>query len=387
MDRTPVIVGAANYPLLDGVVQAGVSPLHIQAIAAANALNQAGLSLADVDGIASAGAWHLTGAGQHITMTLGEYFGISPNYVESTNIGGASFEVHAAHAAMALRAGYCDVVLITYGSTQRSDRSRGLAGRTPALNMQFETPTGLLSPVGGYAMAANRYAHQYGDIRGALNDVAVSARRWATLNPEATKRSPLTAEDVERSPLVSDPLRSRDCCLVTDGGGAVVMTTAERARDTDVNPIHITGYAEGQSHWTMTSVNDLTITSASRSGPKALQMAGRDHNSIDVVEIYDSFTITVLLTLESLGFCGVGEASDFLATHDIGPGGNFPLNTNGGGLSYAHPGMYGIFLLTEACRQLWGKAGEAQVPAARSALVCGTGGALSSTGVCILEVE
>lgn len=386
MDRSPVIVGAADYPIEDGVVPAGVSPLRVQAVAAREALAQAGLTFQDVDGLLAAGAWSPTGAGQHLTFTLGEYMGIRPRFVDGTNVGGASFEVHLAHAAMAIEAGYCDVALITYGSTQRSQRARGLGGRAPELNMQFETPFGMLSPLGGYALAAARYEHQYGDIRDALSDIAVASRQWASLNPRATKRDPITAADVAASPLVSDPLRRLDCCLVTDGGGAVVVTAAGNAAGSDRRPIHITGYAEGQTHWTMTSMPDVTTTASAQTGPRALAMAGRRVDDIDVVQIYDSFTITVLLTLEGLGFCAPGEGPEFVAGHDLGPGGDFALNTSGGGLSYLHPGMFGIFLITEACRQLWGVPFGAQVPDARTALVSGTGGTLSSSATCVLEL-
>ena len=387
MDRRPVIVGAFDHPLTNGRVGPGITPLQIQATCAVEALGQAGLSLADVDGLATAGAWNPTGAGQHITMTVGEYLGIQPRYVDSTNIGGSSFGAHVAHAAMAIEAGYCEVVLVTFASVQRSAASRGLGGRAPELNMQFETPTGMLSPVGGYAMAANRYAHVYGDPRESLTSIAVAARAWAGLNPAATRRDPLTAQDVLTSPLISDPLRLLDCCLVTDGGAALVMTTAERARDTDRPAVLVAGYAEAQTHWTMTSMPDLTVTPAALSAPRALAAAGLSVDQIDVFQLYDSFTITVLLTLEAIGVCRPGEGREFLAAHDISPGGDFPLNTSGGGLSYLHPGMFGIFLLTEACVQLWGDAGDRQVDGARTALVNGTGGALSSTSTCVLVRE
>lgn len=387
MDRRPVIVGASDYPLTNGVVGPGVTPLQMQATSAVTALAQAGLTLADVDGLATAGAWNPTGAGQHITMTVGEYLGIQPRYVDSTNIGGSSFEAHVAHAAMAIEAGYCDVVLITFASIQRSARSRGLGGRAPELNFQFETPTGMLSPVGGYAMAANRYRYLYGDPRQTLADIAVSARAWAGLNPAATRREPLTVDEVLASPLISDPLRLLDCCLVTDGGAALVMTTAERARDLDRPGILVAGYGEAQTHWTMTSMPDLTVSPAAQSAPRALAASGLSIGEIDMFQLYDSFTITVLLTLEAIGVCGPGEGMGFLADHDISPGGDFTLNTSGGGLSAQHPGMFGIFLLTEACTQLWGEAGDRQVSGVRTALVNGTGGAISSTATCVLVRE
>jgi acetyl-CoA acetyltransferase len=384
-DRTPVIVGARDYPLTNGKVAPGVTPLRIQAVAARQALADAGLNFQDVDGLATAGAWSVAGAGQHITLTVGEYLGVRPRYVDSTNIGGASFEAHLAHAALALQAGYCEVVLITYGSTQRSAASRTLAGRAPELNMQFETPWGMLTPVGAYALAAARYMYERGDIREALATIAVNARRWAALNPAATRRDPLTVSDVLASPMISDPLRLLDCCLVTDGGGAVVITTRENVASPARPPIRVAGYAESQCQWTMASTEDLTLAPAAGTGERALQMAGFTHADIDVAELYDSFTITVFLTLEALGFCERGAAREFLSEHDTGPGGSFPMNTSGGGLSYMHPGMFGIHLITEACRQLWGEAGDAQVPDARVAFVSGTGATLSASSACVLE--
>lgn len=385
--RRPAIVGVAEYPLVNGRVPEGTTPLQVQAQVAMAAVEQAGIRLGEVDGLLCAGAWSLLSAGQHITLTLGEYLGLQPRFVDSTNIGGASFEAHLAHACMAVEAGYCDVALITYGSTQRSDRQRSLRGRAPELNMQFETPWGMLSPVGGYAMAAARYAHEYGDPRAALTEIAVAARSWAAVNPAATLRTPITEHDVNTSPLVSDPLRKLDCCLVTDGGGAVVVTTAARARDCALPPVFPAGYAESQRQWTMTSTADLTVTPAAQTGRRALEMAGLRHEDIDIAEIYDSFTITVLLTLESLGFCGRGEAPAFVAAGRTRPGGGFPMNTNGGGLAYGHPGMYGIYLITEACRQLWGLCESArQVRNATTAMISGTGGALSSSATAVLTL-
>jgi acetyl-CoA acetyltransferase len=386
VDRTPVIVGAADYPIVNGVVEPGVTAVHIQAAAAAEALRMAGLTFADVDGLLTAGAWSLAGAGQHPTFTLGEYMRIRPRFIDSTNIGGASFEAHLAHAAAAIAEGRCDVALITYGSTQRSDSSRSLGGRAPEHNFQFETPWGMPSPLGGYALAAARYEHQYGDIRQSLSEVAVAARAWAALNPRATKRELLTVDEVSESKLISDPLRLLDCCLVTDGGGAVVVTAAGLAGGVH-RPIQVTGYGEAQTHWIMSEMPDLTVLPAAESGPRALSMAGRRADEIDIVQLYDSFTITVLLTLEAMGFCAPGEGADFIRDNDLRPGGDIALNTSGGGLSYLHPGMFGIFLITEACRQLWGEAGDAQVEGCRTALVSGTGGTMSSAATCVLELS
>jgi acetyl-CoA acetyltransferase len=383
--REPVIVGVAEAPLQDGKVLGGQNPLEIQARAAKAALDEAGLAFPDVDGLLTAGSWGIPGSGSLMALTVSEYLGLRPRFMDGTQIGGASFEAHAAHAALALQAGYCDVALITYGSTQRSERQRSLAGRAPGLTLQYETPYGLPTPVGAYAMAAMRHMHEFGTTPEQLGEIAVATRAWAALNPAATMREPITVADVLASPLIASPLHLLDCCLVTDGGGAVVMTTAERARDLRPRPIHLRGYGETLTHATITSMPDLTVTGAQRSGRIAMEMAGVGHGEIDVVEVYDSFTITVLLTLESLGFCAQGEGGAFVAGQRTAPGGAFPLNTNGGGLSALHPGMYGLFVLIEAVRQLRGECGPRQVPGAAVALAHGTGGVLSSTVTCILS--
>lgn len=383
-DRTPVIVGVADAPLVDGRVLEETTPLRLQADVGRRALAEAGLTLGDVDGLLTAGSWGVPGPGRYPTVTLSEYLGVRPRFGDSTNIGGASFEAHVAHAALAIEQGYCDVALIVFGSLQRTQGARTLEGRAPVLTMQYESPWGLLTPVGSYALAAHRHMYEYGTTSAQLAEIAVAARQWAALNPAAMKREALTVDDVLASPLVSDPLHRLDCCLVTDGAGAVVMTAAEHVQVGGFAPIHVTGYGEAQSHWTIAAMPDLTVTPAAESGRRALAMAGATHDEIDVVELYDSFTITVLLTLESLGFCEPGEGGVFVSGGRIAPGGDFPMNTNGGGLSYAHPGMYGIFLIIEAVRQLRGDAGQRQVPGARTALVNGTGGTLSSSATCVL---
>jgi acetyl-CoA acetyltransferase len=383
--REAVIVGVGDVPLRDGKVVEPMSVLQVQAHAAAAALQEAGLSMRDVDGLLCAGMWGVPGPGQLITPTMAEYFGIAPRFMDGTNIGGSAFEAHVAHAAMAIEAGRCEVALITYGSTQKSEQSRTLGGRPALLTMQYETPFGMPTPIGGYAMAAMRHMHEYGTTSTQLAEIAVATRKWAQLNPAATMREALSIEAVLSSPMISDPLHLLDACLVTDGGGAIVMTTAEHARALGRRPVHIRGYGEATTHWTIAAMPDLArLTAAEISGRAAFAMAGIRHDAIDVTEIYDSFTITVLLTLEALGFCERGAGGDFVSGQRTAPGGAFALNTNGGGLSYAHPGMYGIFLLIEAVRQLRGECGERQVANARTALVHGTGGTLSSGATCIL---
>jgi acetyl-CoA acetyltransferase len=383
--REAVIVGVADLPLKDGMTLEPLSVLQVQARVAHAALSEAGLTMRDVDGLLCAGMWGVPGPGQLMTSTMAEYFGLSPRFSDGTNIGGAAFEAHVAHAASAIERGLCEVALITYGSTQKSEKSRNLGGRPALLTMQYETPFGMPTPIGGYAMAAMRHMHQYGTTSAQLAEIAVAARKWAQLNPAATMRDSLTVDDVLGSPMISDPLHLLDACLVTDGAGAVVMTTAEHARALGRVPVYVRGCGESTTHWTIAAMPDLTrITAAEIAGRDAFQRAGIGHEQIDVVQVYDSFTITVLLTLEALGFCNRGEGGDFVSNLRTAPGGSFPLNTSGGGLSCLHPGMFGIFLLIEAVRQLRGECGQRQVANARTALVHGTGGTLSSGATCIL---
>ena len=385
MTREAVIVGVGDVPLEDGKVVGGGSVLQVQARAAKAALDDARLSMGDVDGLLVAGLWGVPGPGLLPSVTLGEYLGIFPRFADTTNIGGSAFEAHVAHAAMAIEKGYCDVALIVYGSTQRSERSRTLGGRPSVLTMQFENVWGIPQPVGGYAMAARRHMHEFGTTEEQLAEIAVATRKWASLNPAATMRDPITIDDVMNSTPIADPLKRLDCCLVTDGSGAIVMTTADNAKAHGARPIHLRGYGEAHTHWSIGAMPDLArLTAAGIASRNAFEMAGVGHDAIDIVECYDSFTITVMMTLEALGFCKPGEGGAFVSGQRTAPGGDFPLNTNGGGLSYCHPGMYGMFLLIEAVRQLRGDAGDRQVADVNTALVHGTGGTLSSGATVIL---
>lgn len=383
MKENIAVAGVAEVELEDGKVKDGLTVLQIQALAAKKALEEAGIPKAEVDGMLVTGMWGHEGYGTAPSALLSEYLGIQPTYTDTTNIGGSSFIAHVGHAVSAIKEGKCEVALIVYGSTQRSERSRR-SGILPVLTSQYESTFGLPFPLGSYAMAANRYMHEYDVNSEDLAQVAVAAREWAKLNPRAMMQEDLTVEDVLNSPMIADPLHKLDCCLITDGAGAVVLVSPERAKDIKTEPIYVLGHGESHSHWSIQAMPDLTATTAKVSAEQAFEMSGLTHDDIDVVQVYDSFTITVLITLESLGFCKPGEASDFIASRGIGPDGTFPVNTNGGGLSYCHPGMYGIFLLIEAVRQLRGECGERQVDDAKTALVNGTGGVLSSTSVCIL---
>ena len=371
------IVGVAESDL--GLTP-GKTVLQLQAQAARAALDDAGLRFEDVDALFCAGNWSWSP-----NLMLAEYLGIRPKYTDTTNIGGSSFEAHVGHAVAAIEAGLFDIALITYGSTQRSDRSRGRGGSAARLTEQYEGPFGLPTPVGAYALAAMRHMHEFGTTSEQLAEVAVATRKWAVLNEKAMMRDPITIEDVLNSRWIAEPLHLLDCCLVTDGGGAVIVASAARAWHTRKAPVWILGHGEAHTHNTITNMPDLAVHQAAiTSGRAAFAMAGLIPAEMDVVEIYDSFTITVILTLEALGFCGRGEGGAFVSGQRTAPGGSLPLNTNGGGLSYCHPGMYGIFLLIEATRQLRGECGPRQVEGARLALAHGTGGVLSSAATVIL---
>ncbi|MDT7944266.1 MAG: acetyl-CoA acetyltransferase [Dehalococcoidia bacterium] len=360
------------------------SALQLHAEAARNALADAGIDKSEVDAVLT------SSAGAMSSVQLAEYLGIVPIYTDSTMTGGSSFAIQLEHAALAIATGMCRVALITHGQTGYSDRLRGVerpSGDPWFPARQLEAPYYVGGPVGNYALACMRHMYQYGTTHEQLAEIAVATRKWAQLNPKALMREPLTIEDVLSSRWVVYPFHIYDCCLVTDAGGAVVLTSAERARDCRKRPVWVLGAATAHTHLTISQMPDLTETPARISGPRAMAMAGVGHEDIDVVEVYDSFTYTVLVTLEDLGFCAKGEGGPFVSGQRTAPGGDFPLNTNGGGLSYTHPGMYGIFPIIEAVRQLRGECGPRQVPGAKVALVNTTGGTLSATGTLVLGVE
>ncbi|HEU0103410.1 MAG TPA: acetyl-CoA acetyltransferase [Mycobacteriales bacterium] len=378
---TVAVVGAAECDL----GSTGLSTLALQTQAITRALADAGLTLADVDGLAT------NAVGRFPTTQVADALGLQLAWAESSFVGGAAPEMYVARAVQAIEAGQCSTVVLSWASNQRSARSRSLGG-TVDLTMpeaQFETPYGPLVPASYYAMAAQRYLDVYGLDRSGLAEVAVAAREWALRNDKAFRHGagPLTADDVLAAPLLSAPLGTLDCCLVTDGGGAVVLTSLERARDLPQPPVAVLGYGEATTNASMTAHDDLLRTGAVDSGRRAFARAGLSVADVDVAEVYDSFTITVLLTLEALGFCGPGEASGWVQGGRIRPGGAFPLNTSGGGLSYCHPGQFGILLLVEAVRQLRGGCGERQVAGAEVALAHGTGGILSTHATVLLGVD
>lgn len=378
------IVGADETDEI-GIIP-NATPIMLHAQAARNALRDAGIDKSEVDAVFTCGIGFMA------STQLCEYMGIVPKYTDSTMTGGSSFEIHVEHAAAAINAGLCSVALITHGETGHSGRlRRGGGGRggfdTSMPAAQFEMPFGLGGAPSSYSMAAMRHMHQYGTTSEQLAEIAVATRKWAQLNPRAMMRDDLTIDDVLASRWVAYPFHIYDCCLVTDAGGAVVLVGADRARDFKKKPVWVLGTGEASTHQSLLGMDDITRTPARYSGKAAFEMAGVTHDDIDVVEVYDSFTYTALVTLEELGFCEKGEGGPFISNQRTAPGGDFPMNTNGGGLSYTHPGMYGMFILIEAVRQLRGECGARQVQNARLACVNGTGGTLSATGTLILGAD
>ncbi|MDA1218440.1 MAG: acetyl-CoA acetyltransferase [Chloroflexi bacterium] len=383
--RDIAIVGVAESDVMGTVPNK--SSLQHHAEAAHNALEDAGLAKSDINGLLTAG---------FSTLATAEYMGIQPSFTDNTSVGGSSFVIHVAHAAAAIRAGYCDTVLITHGQAGRSTRAR--VPVDPNLPVaQYEAPYGLVGQPINYSMACTRYMHEYGEdrTRQAMAEIAVSTRKWANLNPKAAMHdTSMSFDEYHDSRWVSWPFHLFDCCLVTDSGAAIIVTTAEKAASCRKQPVWLLGAAESHDHNIISAMPSFTSLIARETGPKAMGRAGIKHDDIDLTMIYDSFTYTVMLTLEGLGFCKQGEAADFVANQRTAPGGDFALNTNGGGLSYTHPGMYGSFLLVEAVRQLRGECGDRQVKHradptqnAKLAIVNGTGGSLSSTGTVVLATD
>lgn len=368
------IVGVAESDL--GEVAPGLSAMDLAAQATHRALADSGIDLSEVDGLFGAAT-----QSRMFTLALGEYLGIQPRYMDSSYTGGSSFMSHVAHAVAAIEVGLCNVAVVAYGSTLRT---AGRSGNVTREHNPWEAPYKPFLPSSGYALAAARHMHLYGTQREHLAEVAVAARQWAQLNPLAWSRGDLTAEQVLASPMVSYPLTVRDCCLVTDGGAALVLTSAKRAAHLAKPPVYVLGCGDAQTHQSISQMPDLTVTAAKQSGEAAYRMAGVRPSDVDVRGLYDAFTINPILFLEDLGFCPKGEGGAFVSDGKLRPGGSLPTNTNGGGLSYTHPGMYGLFLLVEAARQLRGECGPRQVAGCEVALAHGNGGVLASQSTVIL---
>lgn len=370
--RTPAaLVGAATF----GIGEApGFTSMDLAARAALAALDEAGIGLSEVDGLfIGQPSDFLSG------LTFAEYLGIRPKLTNNNRTGGSAFLTHMNVAALALAAGEIDVALIAYGSNQRTGTGGLVSAAAPNI---YEKPYSLRLPVGGYALAASRHMHEFGTTRDHLYAVVKSARDWAMLNPEAFLRKPVTQEDYFNARMVSDPLSVLDCCLVTDGAAAVVMVRKDRVENRKA--AYLLGLGEATDHYQIAQMPDLTTSAAKFSGQRAFEQAGITPADVDVVELYDAFSINTIMFLEDLGFCKKGEGGDFVASGVIGPGGSLPVNTNGGGLACVHPGMYGLFTVVEAYRQLTGSAGERQVNGAEIAVAHGNGGFLSSQVTAVL---
>jgi acetyl-CoA acetyltransferase len=366
------ISGLATF----GVGEApGFSAMEIAAAAGLAAVSDAGLSIDQVDGLFICLPNDLFAG-----LSFAEYLGLNPRFTDNNRTGGSSFMSHIATAALAIEAGYIETALIAYGSNQRT---RGGKLATPATSNEWEAPYRPLFPMSSYALAAARHMHEYGTTREQLAAVAVAARKWANTNPEAFAKGPLEIEDCLASRMISSPLSARDCCLVTDGGAAVVLTSTERAKDAPQPPVPVLGAAAATWWNAISQAPDLTTTAAAESGPRAFAMAGCGPRDIQTVQLYDAFTINTILFLEDLGFCPKGEGGPFVEEGRIAPGGTLPVNTNGGGLSCCHPGMYGLFAIVEAVRQVRGTAANQQ-GTVDLALAHGNGGALSSQATVIL---
>ena len=357
----------------------GWSAMEIMANSVHDALDDAGIKLNEVDGVFAATAFHSMAA-----MSLSEYLGLKPKFADGSQIGGSSFLSHILTAALALDAGLINVAVVAYGSNQKS-----IGGfKTISEAMPYEAQYEPRMPVTAYALAAKRYMHEFGASREDLANVAVSARDWALLNPRAYTydKGPLTVEDILSARPIVDPLGKLDCCLVTDGGAAVIMTRSDRAKDTKNTPIYLLGAAMEHHHRMVSEMPDLVRTSAIDSSQRAFKMSSYKATDMDTIQLYDAFTINTLLFLEDLGFCKKGEAIELVKNNNIGPSGSLKVNTNGGGLSCVHPGMYGLFVTLEAIRQLRNSAGDnvgersggGWINNAKLSVAHGNGGVLSS---------
>jgi acetyl-CoA acetyltransferase len=371
------VVGAAETTQL-GVIP-NMSQVQLHADAALNAVRDAGISISDIDGIATAG---------ESPESLAHYLGITPTWIDATGVGGCSFLMHVRHATAAIEAGLCRTVLITHGESGRS----GIAAAgfpvpvRGSLLQQFETPYGTTGPATMFTVPVLRYLKKYGLSEDALAEVAVVQREWAAKNPRATFKNAISVDDVMNSRMISYPFRLLMCCLVTDGGGALILTSAERAKDFG-RPVYIVGSGESVETPMVSQMEDFTTSRAFRvSGREAFKSSGIRHSDVDHLMIYDAFAHLPLYGLEDLGFCEPGEAAAFIRGRNTAPGGKLPMNTNGGGLSYMHSGMYGMYALQESVRQVRGIA-AAQVPDVKISVAHGVGGMFAASSTIVFSKD
>jgi acetyl-CoA acetyltransferase len=374
-ERGVIIAGAAETDAVGKLPNHSTLQLHVEA--AVNAVADAGLTMRDIDGIATVSAPG--------PVQVAHALGITPTYLDGTGVGGTSFLLHVRHAAAAIRAGYARTILITHGE---SGRSRVGAAPFPRGNSsvqgQFEMPYGTAGPTTAFTIPVLRYMKEYGLTHEQLAYVAVAQRKWAARNPRAMFRDEITVEDVLASRLVAWPFHLLECCLVTDGGGALVVTSAERAADFPKPSVHVLGTGEASETPLISQLADFTESQAFRlAGQAAFAEAGITTADVRHLMIYDAFAHVPIYGLEALGFVAKGEAGPFIADGNTEPGGRLPLNTNGGGLSYTHTGMYGMFAIQEGVRQVRGEA-AAQVPDVDISVVLGNGGMFATSGVLVL---
>ncbi|MGH6999161.1 MAG: thiolase C-terminal domain-containing protein [Phenylobacterium sp.] len=371
------VVGAAETTKMGKIPDVSVIGLH--ADAALNAMADAGLTPADIDGVATAGI---------SPVELAHYLGIKPTYADGTSVGGCSFMLHVRHAAAAIAAGHAKTILITHGESGRSRVGAGGFGRAPSSLMgQFEMPFGPVGPPTMFTVPVLRYMKTYGVTEEDLATVSVIQREWAAKNPRASFKDPITVDDVLNSPMIAWPFRMLMCCLVTDGGGALILTSADRAKDFPHKPVYVLGTGESVETPLVSQMYDFTSSTAFKiSGKKAFDEAGIKHADVDHLMIYDAFAHLPLYGLEDLGFVKPGEAKDFIRERNTAIGGKLPLNTNGGGLSYMHSGMYGMYALQESVRQMRGTA-AAQIEGAKISVAHGVGGMFASSGTVIFTNE
>ncbi len=373
--KSVAIVGAAETTRLGKIPD--MSQIQLHADAGLNALADAGLTIKDIDGVATAG---------HNASEVAHYLGITPTWVDGTSVGGCSFMLHVRHAAAAINEGLCSTVLITHGESGRHWVGRSGASIFPSqFQMQFEQPYGVTRPPTMFTIPVLRYMKDYGVSEEQLANIAVVQREWAGFHPRASFREPITADDVLSSKMICYPFRLLMCCLVTDGGGALVLTKADRAADFPTRPVYILGTGESVEAPLISQMKDFKSSRAFRvSGEKAFAEAGIARGDVDHLMIYDAFAHLPLYGLEDLGFVRPGEAAAFIEERNTAPGGSLPLNTNGGGLSYMHSGMYGMYALQEGMRQMRGTS-PAQVAGAKISVVHGVGGMFAASGTVILS--
>ncbi len=373
--NTVAVVGAAETTKL-GVIP-DMSQIQLHADAALNAMADCGLKPKDIDGVATAG---------ETPVQIAHYLGITPTWVDGTAVGGCSFMIHVRHAAAAIEAGLAKTILVTHGESGRSRVGNPPRSVPPSsLNGQFEQPFGPMGPPSLFPIPVLRYMKTYGVTHEQIAMVSVVQREWAAKNPRATFRDPITVEDVLNSRMIAYPFRLLQCCLVTDGGGALILTSAERAKDFPTKPVYILGTGESVETPMVSQMESFTSSRAfSVAGPTAFREAGIKHSDVDHLMIYDAFAHLPLFGLEDLGFVPRGEAGRFIAERNTAPGSKLPLNTNGGGLSYMHSGMYGMYALQESVRQMRGTA-PAQIPAAKVSVCHGVGGMFAASGTIIFS--